>query len=187
MAGGSMNDTDMVKQLAQHWGLVLLFGLMTLALGIIMATSPGMAGVSFALLVGIEIFVAGVYRALKSFGHDAEGHRLWWMVLGVLGMVAGVFMVRHPIVSIVAFGIVVGVFWFANGFFELFAALSDPGMPSRGWMMFMGLIGILAGATLMFAPLNTFWLIEITGIFMAAYGAMTAITSFGLKKAAAAV
>ena len=38
--------------------------------------------------IGIWVFAAGIVRIIQAFGAEGEGHRFWWVVLGLLGLIA---------------------------------------------------------------------------------------------------
>ena len=179
--------TDMMQSMAKHWGLVLLFGVVTLVLGILLVMNPAAGVVAVVFLIGLEIFISGIFRFFRAFGHDAAGHRVWLVVLGLLGVAVGVFLMRHLLDASVALAIVIGIFWFVTGIFEIFSSIeAEKGTPGRGWTAFMGVLGVLAGAYLMFVPVTIVVLAWVAGIWLIVYGIMTVIMSFQLKGRGAA-
>ena len=66
---------------------------------------------------------------------------------------------------------------------ELLSSIADNTLPHRGWMAFMGIIGIIAGAYLVIAPYNVTVIVWVAGIFMLVYGVMGIASAFALKKA----
>lgn len=183
-----MNDdsTDMMQSMASHWGLVLLFGIISIILGGLLIANPGAGVLAVTLLIGLEFFIAGIFRFVRAFGHSGAGHRIWWIVLGLLGVVVGIFLMRHLVSTALALGIIIGIFWFVTGIFELFASIEAKGESGRGWGIFMGIIGIIAGLYLMFVPVSIVVIAWVAGIWLVVYGVMTAIMSFSLKKASPA-
>lgn len=186
MAEVNTADKNMMAALGQHWGLVMCFGILSVVLGGMLVATPVTSTLSIMLLIGIWVFVSGIFRIVQAFGQEGEGHRVWWIVLGLLGLVVGIFLIRHPIQASLVVAMVIGIFWFAQGLFELFAGISDADMPNRGLTIFMGIIGVIAGSILMFSPYDIVLLVWVSGIWLIVYGIMTFIASFSLKKAAAA-
>lgn len=177
------DSTDMMQSMAAHWGLVLLFGVITVILGGLLVANPAAGVVAVAFLIGLDIFISGIFRLVRAFGHSGAGHRVWWIILGLLGIVAGVFLMRHLYGTAAALAIVIGIVWFVTGIMELFSSIEARGEPGRGWGIFMGIIGIIAGLYLIFVPVTIVVLAWIAGIWLIVYGLVMAISSFSLKKA----
>jgi uncharacterized membrane protein HdeD (DUF308 family) len=183
------NDpAEMLQTLGRSWGWVLFFGAVTLILGILVVIDPQTSVVFVAVLVGIEIVISGIFRLVASFTAEGEGHRIWWVLLGVLSIVVGVFLIRHLGVTLSILPIVVGIFWIIQGVMEFFAAIANPDMPSRGWTMVMGVLGLVAGIVVVSWPIQSIvTLAWVLGIWLAVYGLMTIVAAFQVKKFAGAV
>src|SRR4051812_13342810 len=76
-----------VSALADHWGLVLAYGLVSLGLGVTLAVWPGETLTVVAVLIGVQFLVSGVVRlvgAIASSGLDTALR----LVLGLTGALA---------------------------------------------------------------------------------------------------
>ena len=77
------NDpAEMLQTLGRSWGWVLLFGIVTLILGILVVIDPQSSVTFVAVVIGIEIVISGIFRLVASFTAEGEGHRIWWILLG---------------------------------------------------------------------------------------------------------
>jgi uncharacterized membrane protein HdeD (DUF308 family) len=181
------DPADTLQAVGRSWGWVLFFGLITLLLGILVVIDPSSSVVFVAVLVGIEFVFSGIFRLVASFTAEAEGHRIWWVLLGIVSIVVGVFLIRHIGVTISILPIVVGIFWIIQGVMELFAAIANKEMRSRGWTAFMGIVGLIAGIVVVSWPIQSIvTLAWVLGIFLVVYGLMITFSSFQVRKLAAA-
>jgi uncharacterized membrane protein HdeD (DUF308 family) len=70
---------DMLAQLGRHWGWVLSFGIITLLAGILVLAWPGATLLVIAVLFGVQLIVAGIFRFVAAFrlrglAHSASRH-----------------------------------------------------------------------------------------------------------------
>lgn len=182
----AMSPADTIKAIGSHWGLILTFGILTLILGIAVTANPGKSVVVVAVLVGLQFLLAGIIRLVMSFTHDAEGHRIWWIILGVLSIIVGAYLIKHIGVTIVILPMIIGILWLVQGVMEFFGGISAPtGTKGRGWEIFLGMIGFFAGIILLVYPISSIvTLAWIVGIWMIFYGFVTIFGAFQVKKAA---
>jgi len=165
---------DVLGRVGRHWGWLLVFGIITVAAGIVALAWPGPTIVVIAILFGIELVVLGVFRFVAAFGHDlTSGTRILYALLGVLSLIIGLYALRHVLITVVALGLLLGIFWVINGFVELFAALSHREMRHRGWTGVLGALSIVAGIILLAYPvLSVVVLSVVVAIWLLVFGFM---------------
>jgi uncharacterized membrane protein HdeD (DUF308 family) len=107
--------------------------------------------------------------------------RLWWLVvlLGALGIAAGVVVLVVPDIGLKTLAVVSGVFLLVDGIFELAASL-DRGTENRGMLALIGVLTAIIGILLVRHPiagvvatalLLGFWLLALGIIrFAEAFG-----------------
>src|SRR5579859_933804 len=192
MRSGSVREpvqqgADMLTRLGRHWGWVLWFGAITLLAGIVVLAWPGATLLVIAVLFGVQLIVAGIFRFVAAFAtEDASGGtRVLLALLGVLSFIIGLYAVRHILLTLLALVLLLGIFWVVNGTIELFAALSQRGMPGRGWTAAMGLLSILAGIVVLSYPgPGLVTLTIVLGIWLLIYGLMEITAAFRLRRLA---
>ncbi len=165
---------DVLGRIGRHWGWMLAFGIITVAAGIVALAWPGPTLVVIAILFGIELVVLGVFRFVSAFGHDLTGGtRILYALLGVLSLIIGLYALRHVLITVVALGLLLGIFWVVNGFVELFASLSHREMHHRGWTGALGALSIVAGLILLVYPaLSVVILALVVAIWLLVFGFM---------------
>jgi uncharacterized membrane protein HdeD (DUF308 family) len=181
------NDiADRLGQIGRHWGLLLVFGILTLAAGVAAVAWPGVTVVVAAVLFGIQLVVSGVFQFIGAFGHDegSGGMRVLSALLGLLALVVGLYAVRHLLVSVLALALLLGIFWVASGFVQLFGALSHRGLPHRGWIVFTGILSVLAGLVVLVYPgISLVTLAFVLGFWLIVYGFMEIGLAFRVRSA----
>jgi uncharacterized membrane protein HdeD (DUF308 family) len=177
---------DMLARIGRHWGWVLAYGLLTLLAGVVTLVWPGRTVVVVAVLFGIQLVVAGIFRFGAALATDDVdgGTRVLLALLGVLSFIVGLYALRHVLVTIQALALLLGIFWIVNGAVETFAALSHRGMQGRGWTAFMGLLSIVAGAVVLAYPgISLVTLAVVLGVWLLVFGAMEVTLAFRLRSA----
>jgi uncharacterized membrane protein HdeD (DUF308 family) len=106
------------------WWLLLLVGICTLLVGVLLLFWPHRTLSTLAVIVGIYLLVVGVLWVGVSLGvKEVRGAGLW---RGVLALLAGVIVIRHPSDSITILALAFGIFLLVAGVFELVAAIEIP-------------------------------------------------------------
>ena len=169
------DPADMLGRLGRHWGWVLFFGISTLVLGILALAWPGHTLIAIAVVFGVQLVVMGVFRFVASFAFPdlSGGTRVLYALLGVLSLIIGLYALRHVLITIVALALLLGIFWVVNGTTELFTAISQRELPNRGWNIFSGILGIIAGIILLVYPaISVLTLAIVVSIWLIVYGMM---------------
>ena len=175
---------DILAGVGRHWGWVLAFGIVTLLAGLLVLAWPGRTVVAVAVLFGIQLVVAGIFRFVAAFAADEESGttRVLLALLGVLSFIVGLWALRHILVTIAALALLLGIFWIVNGAVEVFAALSHRAMRSRGWTIFMGLLSVLAGVVVLVYPgISLLTLAVVLGVWLLVFGVMEVYLAFQLR------
>ncbi|HUK72611.1 MAG TPA: DUF308 domain-containing protein [Streptosporangiaceae bacterium] len=127
-----------------------------------------------AILFGIQLIVSGIFSFVNAFAADESGGmRVWNVILGLLGIVVGLYAVRHIIVSVVALALLIGIYWVAYSIAQIYGAIAHHDLPHRGWMGFIGALSVLAGLIVISWPGPSLVTLAIVlGIWLIIYGIM---------------
>ena len=178
------NAAEVLRGAGRHWGWPLTYGIITLLIGIVVLVWPDRTVEVVAVLFGIQLLVAGVFRFVGAIAAEGEGGgtRVLLALLGVLCFIAGLYALRHLLVTILALALILGIFWIVNGAVEIFAALTDDVMQARGWTVLMGLISIAAGIVVLAWPdISLMALAVVLGIWLLVLGLMEIVFAFRLR------
>jgi uncharacterized membrane protein HdeD (DUF308 family) len=82
-----------------------------------------------------------------------------------------VFCFRSAFESILLLAVWIGVAWLFRGIAQTAAAASDGAMPARGWQLFAGLLGTLAGLVVIAAPFSSIGVLTVfAGVWLLVTG-----------------
>ena len=180
----SGDAADILAGVGRHWGWVLTFGIVTVLAGLFTLVWPGRTIVVVAVLFGIQLVVAGIFRFIAALASDDEsgGTRVLLALLGVLSFIVGLYALRHILITVAALALLLGIFWIVNGAVETFTALSHRGMQGRGWTIFMGLLSVVAGVVVLVYPaISLATLAIVLGFWLLVYGIMEIVLAFRLR------
>ena len=173
-----------LKEMADHWGLVLLLGILSIVLGALVIVYPGATVVTVAIFFAAWLFVSGIFSLISVFSsHGDTGSRVFAGVIGVLSIIVGFALLRSPFQSVEVLIFVIGVFWVAQGILTFIGAFSRK--EGRGWQLFIGVLGIIAGIIVLQYPIDSaVTLALIGGIWLIILGIMQIVAAFQIRRVA---
>ncbi|GGN31915.1 HdeD family acid-resistance protein [Streptomyces fuscichromogenes] len=163
-----------VARLGGSWIWHLLYGLISIVTGAVAVAWPGPTLIVLAVVFGVQLVTTGVFRLVGSASVQDTGiARTLTAVLGVVSLLLGLYAIRHVLITVLALGLLLGIYWMVDGFTAVFAALDHSGLPGRGWSIFIGLLNVMAGLTLLSWPgLSLLTLSLLAGLWLIMLGAM---------------
>ncbi|MFF7145142.1 MULTISPECIES: HdeD family acid-resistance protein [Streptomyces] len=164
------------------WQVVLLTGLASLVLGIVLLVWPGPSLLVAGILFGLYLIVSGVLQLAAAFGtHKTTALRVLAFISGTLSILLGLFCFRGPLESILLLALWIGIGWLIRGVTQAMAAAHDPGMPARGWQIFLGVVTFVAGVVLIVSPFASIALLTwVAGWWLLVVGVIEIITAIRL-------
>jgi uncharacterized membrane protein HdeD (DUF308 family) len=111
------------------------------------------------------------------------GHlRALGFLSGALSILLGLICFRGPLESLLLLGIWIGFGWLLRGITQFVTAMSSDAMPARGWVIFFGVIGIIAGIVLITSPITSLaTLALLAGIWLVVLGVMEVVHAIQLR------
>jgi uncharacterized membrane protein HdeD (DUF308 family) len=179
-----MEDAMTFETEQYPWWLILMGGILNLIVGILLLVNPAKTAIAFAWVLGLFWFVQGIFVLVGMFiDHSAWG---WKLFMGVLGILAGIVVLRHPIASAVALPafivLILGIQGLITGVISLAMAFKGGGWGAG----ILGVLGIVFGIILIlnYASLATvLTFIWIAAIFALAGGVGQIIQAFRMRSA----
>ncbi len=165
------------------WQAVLLIGISAVLLGALVLAWPGATLVVLGVLFGIYLLVSGVLQIAAAFGTHAEASlRVLAFISGALSIMLGVFCFRSAFESILLLAVWIGVAWLFRGIAQTAAAASDAAMPARGWQLFAGIVGTLAGLVVIASPFNSIGILTVfAGVWLLVTGVAEIVSSLRIR------
>ncbi|GAA4314980.1 HdeD family acid-resistance protein [Streptomyces venetus] len=146
------DPAELLARLGRSWTWIMGSAVATLIPGILMLVWPDATLHVLAVLLGLYLLVTGGFRFVAVFGREEHGERLPELLLAVLCILAGVLCLRHPLQTIAALSLIVGVVWLVSGVLTLYTAVVARDLPHRGILLGVAVIGIVAGIVVLALP-----------------------------------
>ena len=175
-----------IRSLAEHWGLVLAYGIITLGLGVALLVWPDASISVLAVLLAIQLIVAGVVRIVQALSTDQRdgAARALIGLLGGLALIVGLLILRDPLQSVLVFTMVLGAFWIIAGVIDILGAFMGVEREGRGWDLLSGALSIVFGGILIvWTDISLKVLVVLTGAWLMVAGVIAVIVAFRLRNA----
>ncbi len=138
-----------LREISSLWWLTLLLGVLSMIAGIIVLARPDKSLAAIAVVAGIFVLVDGIIALVSALSATTENRGLAALV-GVVSVVIGVLLIRHPTHGVLAIALLVGIWLIAMGAVRLVVALESP--LHRGWRLLVAAVEIIAGIVLVSSP-----------------------------------
>ena len=176
-----------VRSLVPHlWKSTLLSGLLSVVMGVLMLVWPGKTLAVAGVLFGAYLLISGIAQVFLAFTlHVSAGGRVLLFLSGAASLILAVLAFRHfgegYAVLLLAIWIAVGFIF--RGVAHTVSAISDPGLPGRGWEIFFGIISLIAGIVMLAWPgLSLLTLLMVVGWYLIFIGVFEVVMSFAIRR-----
>ncbi|NMH97916.1 HdeD family acid-resistance protein [Pseudonocardia acidicola] len=179
--GSARSDrvADTAVRVGGSRGWAIALGVLTIVAGLLVLLWPGPTAAVLAIIIGLELLVIGVFRIVAAFAIDdaSGGARTLVVLLGVLAILAGILVLRHPFQTIVVVGLLIGLYWVISGIVDIVRAIGHK-VPSRGWTAVLGAFSLLAGIIVLAFPLaSVVALTWVLGVLLFASGVLITVAA----------
>ena len=167
------------------WWLVLLEGIFAGIFGLLLLSAPTATLLFLVQVFGFYLFLGGIFRVVSIFTDSSSWG--WKLVGGLLGIIAGIAVLQHPILSTVIVPTyiiyIIGFIAIAEGVVELIAAFQG-----SGWGLgILGILRIVFGIILVSNPLlGVLALPIVLGALMLVGGIFAVVVSLRMRSSPAA-
>ena len=135
-------DRQLASRIKKNAGLATGMGVLVLVAGILALSTPAVAGLSVAMLVGFMLIMGGVGQLY--FAYEA-GSGIWAYLAAALTALAGVYLAFNPAVAAATLSIILLVYLFASGVAEIMLALRMKPIDGWVWALITGVLSIVLG------------------------------------------
>ena len=146
-----MTSVAMQPQHLNIWWVFLLQGFAGLILGLMLLTEPGATIVALTTVLGFYWLIMGLLALVQVFV-DRSTPWIWSLLTGIVGILAGLFVLRHPLLAALTIPtvlvIILGVQGLLMGVLEIIGGFKGGGIGS----FILGAINVLVGLLLLGSP-----------------------------------
>jgi uncharacterized membrane protein HdeD (DUF308 family) len=177
---------EAILKKASGWSIAL--GVLMIIAGIIAMFAPWEAGLVITIVVGWSAIFNGIAQIIFGVRTHGGWHVLLEVLLGIIYIIAGIYLLMHPIGGLLALTLILASFLLIYGVFALVLAFQIKPRGGWGWVLFDGIITILLGI-LIWAhwPFNSDWVVgTLFGISIFMSGVTRLMMSLAIRKIATA-
>jgi uncharacterized membrane protein HdeD (DUF308 family) len=165
------------------WWLLLVAGIIALAAGIAALVWPNVTLGVIALIFGIYLLISGLIELVAGIAEDEadSGTRVLAALLGVLSLIAGVIVLRHPGQSLLLVAMVLGIYLILAGVLTIYRAVHAT--TGKGMAIAIGIIDVIAGIIIAAWPkIGLTTLVVFVGVVLILRGIVAIWAAFQVKK-----
>lgn len=178
------NTATVVEEVGIPWWVVLVEGIFALIFGLFLISAPGSTSVFLVTVLGFYWLIRGIFSIIEIFLPNRSTHWGWLLFMGILGIIAGLVVLRHPLYATALVGTFLIVFLAVDGLIMGILGLIRA-FTGAGWGA--GILGILTIIIAFFLLLNVFGAVLalpiVLGAFMIVGGIVAIIFSFRIRRA----
>jgi uncharacterized membrane protein HdeD (DUF308 family) len=190
-AGGPASASPPVTgptTVADHWGIVLALGVVTIGLGTALAIWPKASVTVLAVLVALQLMASGLVSLVSAVGSRTldRGARTLVGLSGILAVLLSLVLLRAPQQTLVAVSLLVGLWWVFKGLVDIVSTLAHELQTGEPWLWnaTRGALTAVVGAVVVLNPKMSFGLLlVIVQVWLIGYGFLTIVTALGMRSA----
>lgn len=175
--------TELRRDLRQVGTLLIVAGVLGTIAGILAIAYPDITLLALALIAGINLMILGVMSLVDAFSGDGDTTtRVLAAVLGLLGIIGGLVVIRRPGESLLAILLVVGIWFVVTGLIDFIRAFAN--VEYRALRLLTALVDIVLGGFILALPhLSLGTLAVLIGLAFVVRGVISIVRGFQLRKA----
>ena len=177
-----MSTGELPRVLGDVWKWMLAWGVVTIAVGVLVLLWPGISITVASVLFGVYLLLSGIAEVALAFTLDTSGgNRLLLFISGALSVVLGVLAFRHfsEGSAVLLLAIWIGVAFIYFGVTEIAIAFSYSLLPGRGSYVFVGILSMIAGVVVLLWPFDSISMLAlVVGIWLVLLGLSQVVSAF---------
>lgn len=164
--------------------ILMLLGAFFVLGGILALANPFAASLAVATLVGMVFLLGGALQLWFAFRDAAQPHRLWNGFVGLMGVVAGVFLLADPLGGVLSLTLLLAILFLLTGAARIVGAFSLRGSPLFWLLLLSGAASLLLGLLILiwFPAAASSLLGLLLGFELIAEGAALVALGFAARK-----
>ena len=177
---------DPLKELRSSAWLVIAMGTISIVAGVLAIAYPELTLLALAIFTGVNLILLSLLSLVDAFGSDVDGgSRTLAAILGVLGLIAGLVVLRRPGETLLVLVLAIGIWLVVSGAVQLFRALADAENRALRLVVAGGEI-VLGGLLLVLPDLSLRTVAVLAGISFILRGALAVYAGWQLRRAGSA-
>jgi len=174
-----------ITQLTSNWWALALRGVLSILVGVLAITRPGVTLAAIVILLGAYMFVDGVFAIMASLRGMRTGDRWGWMLVeGILGIVAGLIVLRTPATGAIVLLWLVAFWAITHGIAEIAAGIKLRKIIEGEWLLILaGVLSLGLGLYVLMRPgVGLLLLATWVGVYALFTGIVMLMLAFKVRK-----
>lgn len=140
--------------LKQAWWALLIGGIASVIFGVLAFAWPKLTLFFLAVLFAATVFVDGIVTIVSAVRNRASASHWWlWLLIGVLGVVAGSIGLLSPETAVGALLLLISAYAIATGILTIWAGIRLRAEIEHEWILWLlGALSVLFGILLVAQP-----------------------------------
>lgn len=177
---------DPLKELRSSAWLVIAMGTISIVAGVLAIAYPELTLLALAIFTGVNLILLSLLSLVDAFGSEVDGgSRTLAAILGVLGLIAGLVVLRRPGETLLVLVLAIGIWLVVSGAVQLFRALAEAENRALRLVVAGGEI-VLGGLLLVLPDLSLRTVAVLAGISFILRGALAVYAGWQLRRAGSA-
>jgi uncharacterized membrane protein HdeD (DUF308 family) len=162
----------LLHALARNWWLILLRGVCAVIFGMLTFIWPGVTLLTLVLLYGAYALIDGAIAIWAAIVGGEPAPRWWLLIVGLLGIAAGLVTLLMPGVTAVVLLIFIAFWAILTGVMQIVGAIRLRKEIDNEWMLAAGgVLSVLFGVILIVQPgAGALGLVFVIGAYAVIYG-----------------
>jgi uncharacterized membrane protein HdeD (DUF308 family) len=182
-----MPNQAFLDLLGKNWGWIALRGAAAVIFGVLAFAWPVKALFVLVLFFGAYALVEGVFALVMAFRVRDGGRPMWtFVVIGLLGIAAGVVTFFWPGITALALLTLIAVWAFFMGIFQIAAAIRLRKEITHEWLLGLsGLLSVVFGVAMLARPVEgMIAIVWVIAAYSIVFGILLLVLGFRLRNRA---
>lgn len=177
-----MDGNAMISYISSRWWIILLQGAAALVLGLFLIFLPVHTLLALTLFIGAYWLITGIFSIVAMFTRESGESWVWSTLIGIIGILAGLFVLYRPLYATVVITttlvVILGALGIVTGILHIIQSFRGQGI----WSFVRGVVDIVIGLLLInYTFYSAFALTIIVGILAGIAGIAIIFLSFWIR------
>jgi uncharacterized membrane protein HdeD (DUF308 family) len=177
-------NTELFREARSYGTFLIVAGVIGAIAGILALVYPDITLLALALIAGINLMVMGILALIEAFGGERDATaRLLCGIIGILGLIGGLVVIRRPGESLLAILLVLGIWLIVSGIVDFIRAFAQ--LEGRALMLLSALVDVILGVLILALPeLSLATLAILIGISFLVRGVFSVVRGIAIRRTA---
>ncbi len=147
-----------LKDAIKHWWISLIIGLLALVVGVWSLFTPLEAFAALTILFVVAFFIEGILEIVFAISNrKIQSGWGWNLVLGIIDFILAIILMANMAVAPLVLSYVIAIWVILRSVWEIGVAIDLKNVQDSGWgwLLVLGILGILLGIIMVLQPLFT--------------------------------